>query len=430
MTQQPGRGRGWGPLVAALVTILALALLWGGVHLLRSRSQGAGESDDAGESGQAGDAGDAGSPQGAPEQAQAPGGEGSLAKIRHYGPEWTPKGLEALPPVPEGAFSDQDFIQGAALGLYFELPELSYAQLFGEIKELGATHVSLVVAWSMRDIRAVRVRPHETETVPDEQVRRYIQQAHAAGLKVMLFPILHVERRRSGEWRGKLAPRDPERWWSEYRAFVLHYAGLAQEEGVDIYSVGSELLSVEHEEARWRGLIQDTRGVFQGRLTYSANWDHFDHVSFWSALDIAGMTGYFELSNEDQPALDELRQVWEGATEVISTYPERAAGKPVILTEVGYPSQKGGAAHPWNYTMREEPDVHGQYLAFRAMYEAWHQRALRQQRGEVEQLGLGGMFLWNWYGYGGDRDGSYTLRGKPAEAVIRRWYRGRAPEAP
>jgi hypothetical protein len=350
------------------------------------------------------------------------------AKVRHFGPEWRAEGEAPLPPVPEGAFKDQDFIQGAALGLYFALPGLDYPQLFKEIKGLGCTHVSLVVAWSMRDIRGVTVRPHPVETVPDEAVRRAIAQARAEGLEVMLFPILHVDRRRSGEWRGKLAPRDMERWWEEYRAFVLHYAGIAQEGGVDIYSVGSELLSLEHEEARWRGLIKEVRGVYQGRLTYSANWDHFDHVSFWSALDIAGMTGYFELSNEEEPTLSGLRQTWDGAVDVIATYPARAAGRPLILTEVGYPSQQGGVRQPWNYTTRNSPDARSQYRAFRAMYESWRERALEVERGEEEALGLSGFFVWNWYGYGGEEDIHYTLRGKPAESVIRRWFRGEAPK--
>ncbi len=348
------------------------------------------------------------------------------AKVTHYGPTATPENMDPMPLVPPVVFEDENFIQGAALGLYLDLPELSYAQLFAEIKSLGATHVSLVVAWSMRDIRAVHIGPHDTETVSDARVRTYIQQARAAGLEVMLFPILHVDRRRPGEWRGKLAPRDLNRWWASYEHFILHYATLAEQEKVDIFSVGSELLSLEHEEVRWRNLIKKVRKIHPRRLTYSANWDHFDHVSFWSDLDIAGMTGYFELSDDLDPGLADLKQTWEGATDVISTYPERA-GIPVMLTEVGYPSQVGSVSHPWDYTRRKAPDHHTQYLAFRAMYEAWAKRAQGVARGEHKTLGLAGFFVWNWYGYGGTGDISYTLRGKPAEAVIRHWFKGKKP---
>ena len=342
-------------------------------------------------------------------------------KVRHFGADWAPKGMK--PPVdpPSGYFEDEDFIKGAAVGLYMDLPGLSYAQMFQEIRGLGATHVSVVVAWSLRDIRASKIQPHPTETVPDEKVREYIRQAHAAGLKVMLFPIVHVERRRTGEWRGKLAPHHPERFWREYEAFAMHYAQLAEEEKVAILSVGSELLSLESEKQRWERVIGQVRGVYKGKLTYSANWDHFDHVTFWDSLDVAGMTGYFELSDSESPTLEELRETWDAATDVIATYPGRA-GLPLILTEVGYPSQIGSASHPWDYTKRRTPDPELQYLCFRAMYEAWVARSAKV--GDPDKLGLHGLFVWNWYGYGGAEDGSYTLRGKPAEAIVRHWFGG------
>jgi hypothetical protein len=339
--------------------------------------------------------------------------------VRHYAANWAPKGLKPQAANPAGFFEDENFIKGAALGLYMDLPALSYAQMFKEIRALGATHVSLVVAWSIRDIRASRIRPHATETVPDERVRAYIQQAHAAGLKVMLFPIVHVDRRRSGEWRGKLAPHHPDRFWTEYQAFMQHYGKLAQEEDVAILSVGSELLTMESEQARWKAVIDGVRLVYKGKLTYSANWDHFDHVTFWEYLDVAGMTGYFELSDSERPTLKELRETWDAATEVIATYPDRA-GLPLVLTEVGYPSQLGSASHPWDYTKRRAPDPHLQYLCYRAMYEAWAARASKVK--DPDKLGLDGLFVWNWYGYGGPEDGSYTVRGKPAEAVVRHWF--------
>jgi hypothetical protein len=67
----------------------------------------------------------------------------------------------------------------------------------------------------------------------------------------------------------------------------------------------------------------------------------------------------------------------------------------------------------------------GQYMAFRAMYEAWTERALSLP--PDQDLGLAGVFLWDWYGYGGPDDGSYTLRAKPSESIARCWFRGRNP---
>ncbi len=343
------------------------------------------------------------------------------AAVPRFEPGWSPRGFKAPEAPSEGAFADGRFIKGAAVGLYGDLPGLDHGTLFKEIKGLGATHVSLVISGSMANVRAVEVRAHPVETAQDADVRRWIRQAREAGLSVMLFPILNIERRRAGEWRGKLAPSDPDRWWSSYGKFILRYADIAQQEGVDIFSVGSELLSLEGEQARWSALIKEVRGRFKGRLTYSANWDHFDHVTFWEDLDVAGMTGYFELAYSERPTLPELKETWAGAVDVIATYVERA-GRPLILTEVGYPSQVGAAAHPWDYTRRQSPDPVLQYLSFRAMYEVYRERFASLKPGD--SLPLHGVFVWNWVGYGGPDDITYTVRGKPAEAILRRWFSG------
>jgi len=43
---------------------------------------------------------------------------------------------------------------------------------------------------------------------------------------------------------------------------------------------------------------------------------------------------------------------------------------------------------------------------------------------------LAGMFIFAWEGRGGPTDLSYTPRGKPAEKVLQRWFRGEFRRAP
>lgn len=341
-------------------------------------------------------------------------------RVPEYPASWAPEGLVETPKRPSWAF-EAPFIRGFAVGAYLELPGLSYDRMFSEIRGLGATHVSLVVTWSQANVRAVSIGPHPTETMADDKLRELVESAHRNGLQVLLFPILNIERRRASEWRGRLAPSLPARWWVSYEGFILHYAALAESMGVAVYSVGSELLDLESEQVRWESLIGKVRGVYRGSLTYSANWDHFDGVTFWGALDLAGMTGYFELTEKVEPSLEELRHRWSEGAKVIAGYGERV-GKPVVLTEVGYPSQVGAASHPWDYTRKKAPSGLAQYLAFRAMYEAYLDRSL--EAGLKGGCGLGGVIVWNWYGYGGPEDGTYTLRGKPATAVMKRWFAG------
>ena len=97
----------------------------------------------------------------------------------------------------------------------------------------------------------------------------------------------------AGEWRGKLAPTDRDRWYESYRSFILHYASLAEACGAQEFSVGSELGSMQVDAERWRSLIATVRANYRGRLLYSANWDDYESVPFWRDLDAIGVTGYY-----------------------------------------------------------------------------------------------------------------------------------------
>ena len=76
------------------------------------------------------------------------------------------------------------------------------------------------------------------------------------------------------------------------------------------------------------------------------------------------------------------------------------------------PSQVGAATHPWDYTRPDPVDLEEQYRCYRAVYEVWR-----------DQPYLGGIFWWNWFGAGGPKDTYYTPRSKPAEKVVREWFR-------
>ena len=312
--------------------------------------------------------------------------------------------------LPEPA-QDSAFVEGVALGLYFEDEGRSYLSYFWEIAQTGADTVSLVLSWHQHSVRSTELR-REPATPSDDELRRAIQDAQSVGLDVMLLPILRLETREDGEWRGVLRPDDRMEWFLSYSEFILHYARLAAEEGVSLYSVGSELGSMEEAETEWRNLIAEVRTVFPGRLTYSANWDHYQRTPFWDALDLVGTTGYHELSSqgETNPTLDELTGAWTPILADLREFAE-SVEREVLITEIGYVSQTGAAYHPWDYTATGPVDLGAQ----RDLYEAFY----RSVNGAEW---LGGVAFWTWFGDGGSSDDGYTPRGKPAEQVVRRWF--------
>ncbi len=299
-----------------------------------------------------------------------------------------------------------------ALSLYYEDPArgMIFSKMVEEIAATGATHLSIVAQWGQPDVHASEVAPHPKETTSDAVVRGVLRQARANGLRVMLFPILWVQKRAIGEWRGTLAPTDAEAWWRSYERFILHYAQMAAEEDVALFSVGSELASLEGDEVRWRRLIAKVRAVYPGRLLYSANWDHYREVPFWDAVDYIGLTAYYRLTEKYDATEAELTAAWAGIKRDLLKW-QATIDRPMLFTELGYPSLDGAARAPWDYTQGTAMDHEEQRRCFEAFTKTW--------RGETA---LGGVFFWNWWGPDDGQNTWYTIKGKPAEKVVRAWF--------
>lgn len=331
-----------------------------------------------------------------------------------YAAPTTGEGVPRAAPAVE-ASSLPPILDGVALSLYYEGPgaELRYEAMVDRIADSGALTLSVVVQWSQPDIFSSEIAPDAKETPADADVRRVIRHARARGLSVMVFPILWVSKRAIGEWRGTLAPVDEERWWESYERFVMHYAELAADEHAALFSVGSEFASLEDRSARWRALIREVRGVFPGKLIYSANWDHYAEVTFWDQLDYIGLTAYYRLTEKPEPSLDELVTAWSHIRNELLVW-RRTVGKPMVFTELGYPSLDGAANSPWDYTAQKPFDFEEQRLAFEAFRRAW-----------ADEIHLAGVYFWNGWGPVDGQNGWYVFWGKPAEQVIRRWLKDR-----
>lgn len=314
----------------------------------------------------------------------------------------------------------QAYQKGMALGLFHKEPNFDYSADLREIRALGSDSVSLIVSWFQKDITANDIfsrseQKQEGSTFPDKQLRKVIRQARGLGLNVFLFPTLRIDKRGPKEWRGVLKPKDKTVWLENYRRFILHYATLAAEERVFLFSVGSELCSMEKEQDYWIKLIGEIRRTFHGKLIYSANWDHYEPVSFWSALDYLGLTGYYELSQTKNPTLRQLVERWKEIQKPLETW-QKKYGRKIIFTEIGYPSLDGTNTYPWDYTRQESVDADEQALCYEAFFEAWYNHPM-----------LEGVYFWNWFGEGGSHDSSYTPRNKPAENILRKWYGSSLP---
>ncbi len=234
------------------------------------------------------------------------------------------------------------------------------------------------------------------------------------------MPIVLLENPGSGEWRGKIKPTQPDAWWEDYENFVLFYAKIAEQTQAEMFVIGSELVGQTGEVKRWRQLIGKVRKAYSGRISYSANWDHYHNIEWWGDLDVVGMTSYYDLVGEKEPSLEVLLDAWKPIKKNVLTW-QRKFNRPILFTEVGWPNQRGCAKEPWNYYGSEQPDPVTQANCFEAFFRTW--------QGESN---VAGVLIWEWRNYegqaGGPDDVSYFPGGKPAMSVIREFF-GRPPDA-
>ena len=327
-------------------------------------------------------------------------------------------------------FSLENFYKGVSwVGGRREVPE----RALPEARELGIEWLSLTPFGWMENHTTPSVRLNRQgrfwgET--DLGLRETARQARELGFKLMLKPHLWLTRPVDDGWIGTI-DFDTEgawrQWEADYRTFILHYARLAQSENMDILCIATELSNpVRSRPQFWKSLIAEIRTVYDGKLTYAANWYRdYDVVELWPYLDYIGVNAYFPLTDRNGPSVSEIMSGWKPHIETIGRLSE-AYGKPVLFTEVGYKNSPGSTIRPWEWPPRQrrwggdpQPVVHPtdqdeQVNAYEALFRSvGHLPWFR------------GLFIWKWYPNASritvDRV-EFSPQNKEAEQVLRRWY--------
>ena len=252
-----------------------------------------------------------------------------------------------------------------------------------------------------------------------EGIRACIQYAHQHGLKVMVKP--HVWVMGQG-WAGDFtltSEADWQQWEKTYTDYILSLADIANATNADMFCVGTEFRqTTKQRPAFWKNLIQQVRSRYAGPLTYAANWDEYEHISFWPLLDYVGVDAYFPLSERVTPTVAELKAGWQKPARRLQTFAQKQR-KSILFTEYGYRSVDRTAGKQWelpdSWHEKAPANMTAQKNAYEALYQTFWQ-----------QPWFAGGFLWKWYPdyttAGGPQNDDYTPQRKPAEAIIRQWY--------
>lgn len=260
--------------------------------------------------------------------------------------------------------------------------------------------------------------------MPDDELINAIRYLHGQGLRVLLKPQMLPEAEVL-QSRNQVVGRywNESQWqafFASYTAYITHYARIAEDNHVDLFTVGSEQNDTTYREADWRQVIAAVRAIYHGKLTYASNSFNFEagHIKFWDALDYIGINGYYGMADKSEPSVADMEAAWVPMLQQMQDL-SKQWDKPIIISEVGARSVK-------NFTLlwlKGQQDwindaYDGQLQAnyYTAMFESLK-----------NQSWLKGIFIWDVYtdpSQAGFNDTAYTFIGKPAEPILDRYFGG------
>jgi hypothetical protein len=334
------------------------------------------------------------------------GGPMVVHAFQHRQQQANQAAVAKLPPIePDAPYPKVFFHKGVSFSAEFPNPYASAGarQMLLALREDGVDAVALVPYGGMQ-LGSPEVRGFgEYSWESDEGLRELSRLGHAIGMKVLLKPGIWIR----GHFGGDIdfaTEADREKWFENYGSFIEHYARLAAEIHADLFCVGGEFIRMSRYDEEWRRLIANVRSNYPGPVTYAANFgEEFQNLKFWDALDYIGLQEYYPLPN-DLSTTALVKKV-----EVV----QERFNKPVIFTEVGFPSVAGGNRRPWADGKRGEADLELQARCYQALFQAFYDKPWFQ-----------GMYWWKVgsNGFGGPGDTSLTPWDKPAMQVISDWY--------
>ena len=199
-------------------------------------------------------------------------------------------------------------------------------------------------------------------------------------------------------------------WFASYTEFFMPYVQMAAAERVEMLSMNCELYCANREQQHWRQLVQQVRQVYRGKLTVSQIDGHEQALLWWDAVDIIGIDAYYSTPGHTAA---EMVYSWQTPQKIARGLHQKY-GKPILYTEIGMCS--GGCRRD---RIPTAADLAWHATKYEAVFEAF--------RGESYFLGS---FWWNWDTDPGTSllDDCLTPQGKPAEDVLRKYYRATEPK--
>lgn len=306
--------------------------------------------------------------------------------------------------LPQAAWYKGEFQRGIDIDWYAYKGEdvsTAAAATVSYIASLHANAISVSFPFFLTGSRSGSV--HATGATPTPfELATLINDAHRYGMYVSLRPLM--DEKSLGYSRTNWKPADPAAFFRAYGRFLVPYAQIAQDTGVQEFIVGAELRQFEF-SPRWAALDALIRTHYSGTLACSDNWDHLVAQGARACgTQTQTVDAYHPASTSNYLA---TWRAWD-----------RTLPSGIVQTEVGIAATAPAAQKPWMTHWPGAPlDTRLQARWFASACQA----ATREH--------LGGVYFWS-VGVDTTQPDGPTLSdqsawaGSPAAAAISACYKG------
>jgi hypothetical protein len=320
-----------------------------------------------------------------------------------------------------------------------------------DIQAINANWLVLTPGWTLTRQNPPVIEPVNGQNPTWMQEIEMIRLAGKRDLKIALRPIPHFPGPQDQWWQS--AARDFAwwvSWFDRYQDFVLHFADLAEQEGVDTLILGGDWMSPAFPSGmladgttsgvppdaddRYRNLISLVREHFNGNIAWAFDYpqDLINPNGFLQDVDLLYVLWNLPLSEGPNPSYQDLKASAEGqlSKDLYATYLTWQMGSQDknIIISLSYPSVEGGTmgclADPMadcidpqslNYPAPDLPlhevDMAVQAKAYHAMLD------VISQSGWIDGVTSRGYYVPTIL-----HDKSTSIHGKPAEVVLAAWF--------
>lgn len=281
-------------------------------------------------------------------------------------------------------------------------------------EQTAARWIELPINLYQPSVTSTQVTTSDITPTP-EAVAAGIRTARAMDYHVFVAALLSVGGTLT--WSGSIqfsTLHQMQAWFDSYWQILQPYIVAAAQAGAEELAIGTELEKLQPAPAAlWNQLIERARQVFPGKLIYNMNWTSlYKPIPSWMqnpSLAALGVSLYIPLTDVPQrldPAI--LPELWQEKIGKLLDSLAAQAGKPVIISEIGYRNSAYALYRPWErdtQAQAEPQDPQEQAAAYEA--------ALMNV---IVDPHITGIYFWAW------SVPLFEPNWKPAARVLYKWY--------